>query len=184
MATNSKIAAIERATGRSWHDWLAYFDRIGATDLDHHAIATHLLDELTGMVDNLGWWAQATAVAFEHHIGRRIPGQQPDGTFRLSVSRTTPLGMPELMTAWSEFAATDADVLAFLAAPPRVSGTANRITWRVKGVDDTAITVISEPKPNGTASLVVQHGGLASPESSAQVRAAWLAVVDRFLSAN
>lgn len=179
--TNSRIEAIERATQRSWADWLAYFDSIGAADLDHHTIASHLIHELTGIVDNLGWWAQSTAVAYEHHIGRRIPGQQPDGTFRLSVSKSTKLGMPELMASWTKFAAADPDVLGLVAAEPRVSGTENRITWRAKGTDDTAITVISEPKPNGTASLVVQHGGLASPDLSASTRKKWVAIVDRFL---
>lgn len=184
VATDSRTEAIERATGRSWHDWLAWFDSIGAAELDHHTIATHLLTELGGMVDNLGWWAQSTAVAYEHHIGRRIPGQQPDGTFRLSVSRTTSLSMLALMDAWVAFAADAADVQSLLAAAPRVSGTDKRITWRVKGTDDTAITVISEPKPNGAASIVVQHGGLASPEAVAETKAVWLAVVDRFLAAH
>jgi len=180
--TGSKIEAIERATGRSWADWLAYFDGIGAAELDHHAIATHLLTELEGMVDNLGWYAQATANAYEHHIGRRVPGQQPDGTFRLSVSRSTTAGMQRLIDAWTEFAAHDDDVRAMLASEPRVSGTDRRITWRVKGTDDTAITVISEPKADGTAALVVQHGGLASQESSAEIKARWLAIVTRFLT--
>ena len=179
--TNSKIAAIERATGRSWDDWLAYFASIQANTLDHHAIATHLLTELDGMVDNLGWHAQATSNAYEHFIGRRVPGQQPDGTFRLSVSRSTTLAMPELMVEWQKFAAADANVETMLAAEPRVSGTENRVTWRAKGVDDTTITVISEPKPNGTASLVVQHGGLPSQESSAETKEMWLTVVSRFL---
>jgi hypothetical protein len=180
VSTKSKIEAIERATGRSWSDWLDYFERIGAADLDHHAIATQLLHELEGMVDNLGWWAQSTAVAYEHHIGRRIPGQQPDGTFRLSVSRSTDLSMQALMETWSQFAARDASVVAMIAAEPRVSGTDNRITWRVKGEGDSAITVISEPKAGGTASLVVQHGGLPSPEASAETKSAWLTIVNRF----
>jgi len=179
--TNSRIEAIERATNRSWPEWLAYMERIHADQLDHHAIATHLLTELVGMVDNLGWWAQSTAVAYEHHIGRRIPGQQPDGTFRLSVSKSTRLSMAALMDAWTAFAATDADVLGMLAAEPRVSGTDRRITWRVKGVEGTAITVISEPKGQ-TASLVVQHGGLPSPEAAAETRAVWVGVVERFLA--
>ncbi len=183
MATNSRIEAIERATGRSWEDWLAFMERIGAADLDHHAIATQLLYELDGMVDNVGWWAQSTAVAFEQYSGRRIPGQQPDGTFRLSVSKATSLGMHELMTAWTEFAATEPAVLGMLVAEPRVSGTENRISWRAKGVDDTAITVLSEPKKGaGTASLVVQHGGLASPDVSADTREVWVGVVERFMS--
>jgi len=179
--TNPKIAAIERATGRSWDDWLAFFASIQADTLDHHAIATYLLAELEGMVDNRGWWAQATSNAYEHSIGRRVPGQQPDGTFRLSLSRSTELGMPELMSAWQEFAAADSDVSALVSAEPRVSGTENRMTWRVKGAEATIITVISEPKPNGTASLVVQHGGLPSQESSAESKELWLAIVTRFL---
>ena len=179
--TNSRIDAVERATNRSWRDWLAYFDAIGARDLDHHQIATRLLGELEGMVDNLGWWAQSTAVAYEHHIGRRIPGQQPDGTFRLSVSKSTRLAMAELMDAWVAFAAHDPEVQRLLAAGPRVSGTDRRITWRVKGTEGTAITVISEPKQGGTASIVVQHGGLPSPEAVAETKAVWAAAVARLL---
>ncbi|TBN58374.1 hypothetical protein EYE40_13780 [Glaciihabitans arcticus] len=180
MTTTSRIESIERATGRAWPDWLAWFDSISAAELDHHTIATHLLTELDGMVDNLGWWAQATANTYEHHIGRRVPGQQPDGTFRLSVSRATKLGMQQLIDTWTPFAANDPEVLALLAAEPRVSGTEKRITWRVKGTHDTAITVISEPKGD-IASIVVQHGGLASAEVAAETKAIWLSAVERFL---
>lgn len=108
--TSARIEAIERATDRPWEDWLAYMASIDAHDLDHHAIATQLLTELEGMVDNIGWWAQATAVAYEQHSGRRVPGQQPDGTFRTSVSRSTPLDMSGLMDAWTAFAAADGRV--------------------------------------------------------------------------
>ena len=181
-ANDSRIAAIERATGRSWDDWLLYLDGIGARELNHHEIATHLLDELTGMVDNIGWWAQSTANVYEQHIGRRIPGQQPDGSFRTSVSKATKLDMEALMTAWTEFAATDVDVAALISAEPRISGTDKRITWRVRGFQDTAVTVISEPKAGGTASLVVQHGGLPSVEVSAEAKASWVAIVARFLA--
>jgi hypothetical protein len=182
MATSAKIAAIERATGRRWSQWLEYLDGIGAAELDHHTIATRLIAELDGMVDNLGWWAQATANAYEHHIGRRVPGQQPDGSFRVSVSKSTALDMTGLMRSWAAFAAADAAVAGLVAAEPRVSGTDRRLTWRVRGVDDTAITVIAEPKPNGTASLVVQHGDLASAEASGQAKAAWADIVSRFVA--
>lgn len=126
MEANARIEAIERATNRSWDDWLAFMERIDAKNLDHHAIATQLLIELDGMVDNIGWWAQATAVAYEHFIGRRIPGQQPDGTFRMSVSKSTSLSMPDLMDAWAGFATHDPDPLALISAAPRVSGTDKR----------------------------------------------------------
>ena len=177
----SRVQPIERATNRPWTEWLTYLERIGADDLTHHAIATQLLTELDGMVDNVGWWAQAIAVAYEQHIGRRVPGQQPDGTFRTSVSRSTPHEMAHLMDQWATFAATDPDVRRLCCAEPRVSGTANRITWRTKGHHGSEVTVISEPKKNGSAALVVQHGGLPSPDISAETRRAWTAVLDRFL---
>ena len=180
VTTNSRIEAVERATGRSWDQWLEWMAGIGADGLSHHEIATALIHELDGKVDNLGWWAQATAVAYEQHIGRRVPGQRPDGTFQTSVSRSTPLGMEALMDAWTEFAAADDAVSDLIAGEVRVSGTANRITWRAKARDGAAITVISEPKKDGTASLVVQHVGSATLEGNIEAKEAWTAITARF----
>lgn len=180
MTTNSRIEAVERATGRSWDDWLAYMTTIHADRLSHHELAAILLTELDGKVDNLGWWAQATVVAYEQYIGRRVPGQRPDGTFQTSVSRSTSLGMEALIQAWTDFAAADLDVLERIAGDARVSGTANRITWRAKGRDDTAITVISEPKKDGSASLVVQVIGTATLDDNREAKKAWTAITARF----
>jgi hypothetical protein len=180
MATNSRIEAIERATDRSWDDWLAWMATIGAERLSHHEIASALITELDGKVDNLGWWAQATAVAYEQYVGRRVPGQRPDGTFQTSVSRSTSLGMEALIGAWTDFAAADQHVLDRISGDVRVSGTANRMTWRARGRDGTAITVISEPKKDGTASLVVQVIGTATLEDNVEAKETWTAITARF----
>jgi hypothetical protein len=180
MTTNARIEAVERATGRSWDDWLTWMASIGADRLSHHEIASALITELDGTVDNLGWWAQATAVAYEQHVGRRVPGQRPDGTFQTSVSRSTSLGMEALIQAWTDFAAADSDVLDRIIGEVRVSGTANRITWRTKGRDGTALTVISEPKKDGTASLVVQINGTATLEDNVEAKDIWSAITARF----
>ena len=153
---------------------------IGADKLSHHEIASAVIGELDGKVDNLGWWAQATAVAYEQYVGRRVPGQRPDGTFQTSVSRSTPLGMDALIEAWTDFAATDQEVLDRITGDVRVSGTSNRMTWRTKGRDGTAITVISEPKKDGTASLVVQVIGTASLDDNNAAKAAWTDITTRF----
>ena len=182
MATNSRIEAVERATGRSWDDWLAYFDTIGATKLSHHEIATALISELDGKVDNLGWWAQATAVAYEQHVGRRVSGQRPDGTFQTSVSRSTPLSMNALMQAWTDFAAADQAVLERIVGEVRVSGTQNRITWRAKARDAESIIVISEPKKDGTAALVVQVLGTPTLEANVEAKDAWAEITTRFFA--
>ncbi|MEU4365671.1 hypothetical protein [Promicromonospora sp. NPDC023987] len=182
MATSSRIQAVERATGRGWDDWLAYLTGIGAPELTHHEIASAVLGELDGKIDNPGWWAQSTAVAYEQHIGRRVPGQRPDGTFQTSVSRSTTLGMDDLMRAWSEFAAGDADVVALIVGEVRVSGTEKRITWRAKGYEGESVIVISEPKKDGAASLVVQHLGSPTPERNDEVKEQWRAIVSRFVA--
>jgi hypothetical protein len=75
-------------------------------------------------------------VASEQHIGRRLPGQRSDGTFQMSVSRSTTLGMAELMERWQSFAAADETVRGVVVdGDLRVSGTERRITWRTKARD-------------------------------------------------
>lgn len=181
MAIDSKIQAIERATNQTWDEWLRFMDKIGAKDLTHHEIATEVLGQLVGKIENPGWWTQATTVAYEQYIGRRIPGQRPDGTFQTSVSKSTHLGMKELMDKWTDFAAKDKEILAVLAGEVRVSGTENRITWRTKAKDGSAITVISEPKGD-TASIVVQLIGLQTLERNVEAKEKWTGIVKRFLA--
>ncbi|MBM2615888.1 hypothetical protein JIG36_10005 [Actinoplanes sp. LDG1-06] len=182
MAANARIKPVDKATNRTWDEWLAFMDSIGAADLDHKAIALKVYYELepTG-IDSLGWWTQAVTVAYEQYIGRRIPGQRPDGTFQMSVSKSTKLPMRELMSAWTAFASADTFVTGLLADAPKVSGTDRRITWRAKAGDGSQIVVTSEPKPNGTASLVAAQMGLQTPEQNDEARAAWSAAVARFL---
>ncbi len=181
MTSPARIEPIEQATGRSWDAWLTFMERVGATDLSHKQIAEKVTAELTGKVDNPGWWAQSVTVAYEQHTGRRLPGQVADGTFQLSVSKATKLGMQELMDAWEAFAANDAQVLALVASEPRVSGTDKRITWRTKAKDGSSIVVTSEPKKTW-ASLVIAQTGLPTLEENAAAKERWTEIVRRFLA--
>lgn len=180
MSTNPRIKPIERATGRPWEQWVQFLDGLGAKDLSHQDIASKVYEEL-GTLESAGWWAQSIAVAFEHSIGRRIPGQRSDGTFQLSVSRATRYSMNELMALWTDFAAGDAEVQALLAGPPQSSGTDKRKTWRAKAVDGSSIIVTSEPKKDGAASIVATQRGLATPEENDAARQLWTVLIARFL---
>lgn len=181
MVENSRIKPIERATNRTWDEWLKFMDSIDAKNLSHHEIATKLLEELDGKIDNIGWWAQSVTVAFEHHIGRSIPGQRPDGTFQTSVSKATKLGMQELMDKWVSFAAGDKEVLAIVAGEVRVSGTEKRITWRTKAHDGSEIRITSEPKKGGAASIIAMQLGLETNELNLEAKATWSSILERFL---
>ena len=181
MTTNARIQAVERATGRSWDEWLVYMDGIGAKNLSHHEIATHVWYELEGKLDNHAWWAQSVAVAYEQHIGRRLPGQRPDGTFQTSVSKATRLPMQALMDQWVTFAANDDAVLGLTASEPRVSGTDKRITWRTKGHDGSDIRITSEPKKDGTASIIAVQMGLETNELNDEAKSTWTTILLRFV---
>jgi hypothetical protein len=89
--------------------------------------------------------------------------------------------MQALMDRWVEFAASDADVLALIAGDVRVGGTEKRLTWRTKSHDGSTINVISEPKANETASIVVQHIGLQTHELNLEAKSKWTAILDRFI---
>jgi hypothetical protein len=157
-------------------------DAIDARNLDHKQIALKVYEELDGTVERLGWWTQAVTVAYEQHIGRRIPGQRPDGTFQTSVSRATALGMEELMHRWTAFAAQDESVQGLVIGDLRVSGTDRRITWRTKAGDGSSVIVTSEPRRNGTASIVAAQIGLATLEANDEARERWATIVTRFLA--
>jgi hypothetical protein len=181
MTTNSRIQAAERATNRTWDAWLRFMDEIGAQNLSHHDIATKVLEELDGKMDNPAWWAQSVTVAYEQYMDRRIPGQRPDGTFQTSVSKATKLGMQELMDKWVDFAAGDQDVRSIIAGDPRVSGTDKRITWRTKGHDGSDIRITSEPKKDDTASIIAVQMGLQTNDLNQAAKSNWSSILERFV---
>lgn len=181
MTKSTNVEPVERATNRSWTEWMKFMDGIGAKDLDHKSIATEVYKQLEGTIDKPGWWAQAVTVAYEQYIGRRIPGQMTDGKFQTSASKSTQLGMQELMDVWTVFAAKDKEVLSMISGEVRVSGTANRINWRVKGLNGSSIIITSEPKANGTATIIATHMGLESAEENQTAKETWQALLARFL---
>jgi hypothetical protein len=89
--------------------------------------------------------------------------------------------MQDLMDKWVAFVAADDEVQAMIADEVRVSGTEKRITWRTKAEDGSSIRVTSEPKKNGTASIIVNHMELQTHELNVEAKDMWAAIVQRFL---
>lgn len=181
MSENPRIKQIETATGRLWGDWMQFLTGLGAEDLSHKDIAAKVHAELDGTMESAAWWSQSIAVAYEHAIGRRVPGQRSDGTFQMSVSRATSLGVEDLMAKWVDFAASDSEVQSLLAGPPRTSGTEKRRTWRAPASEGSSILVTSEPKKNGSASIVATGQRIASLEANDDARQCWTSLLARFL---
>jgi hypothetical protein len=182
MSENPRILLIEKSTGILWPEWISFMDSINAENLRHPEIAKKVKEHIGDMVDNPAWWAQAVTVAYEQYTGRRLPGQTADGLFQCSISKSTSLSMIKLMELWTEFAAKDIEVVMFIVGEIRKSGTEKRLYWRTKSVDAISITVTSEPKSNGTASLVVALTGAKTTAQRDHEKARWTNIVNRFIS--
>lgn len=78
--------ALRAATGRAHEEWRELLAAAGALEWSHRATADWLVREHG--VDP--WWAQGITVDFEQERKGRLPGQQADGTFAVSRTRTVP----------------------------------------------------------------------------------------------
>jgi hypothetical protein len=82
-AYGASDAALLRRTGHDWAHWYRILDTTGAATKSHREIARFLSSDLG--VD--GWWSQEITVRYEMAIGRRLPGQRPDG-FEATAAKT------------------------------------------------------------------------------------------------
>ncbi|GAA2009984.1 hypothetical protein [Brevibacterium samyangense] len=174
----SNIAAIENATGLSWTEIEKAMRSAGGAGLEHHAMARVAADLFEGRVANHEWWAQGAAVAYEQVIGRRIPGQMADGTFKVSASKTYSGDPDEALAALTELFARlgglDGDALA---GDPSTSVTPKWRYWRATLASGTKLTAtISAKAPGASAgssgakaphksTVAVEASKLPSPEA-------------------
>ncbi|XNZ00809.1 hypothetical protein ACL90Y_02055 [Micrococcus luteus] len=193
----ANVDALVRATSIEWEDWTSRLDAAGGRDLAHPELARLTLAEIKDQdgCSNPEWWAQTAAVAYEQHIGRRLPGQREDGTFDANASRTVPGTMDEALDRVSEvFDAAlapaeeaeghDDDRRLVLSGAPRTSSTDTWRYWRADLADCTsvAVTINNKKTPAGAgpkATVAVGHRGLPSPDAAAVAKATWKELLGR-----
>lgn len=133
--------ALHRATGRDHEQWRGLLEAAGALEWSHAQTARWLVDEHG--VD--GWWAQGITVDFEQARKGRLPGQQADGTFSVSVTRTLPGARLEAL------AAVRAAVVAQHGEPHGENLTASQPVVRWRLADGTRlIAAAQQPNNSGT----------------------------------
>ncbi len=152
MTTPASTDALAAASGRSWAAWIATLEEAGGAHLDHRGLVAAALAEL-GHVDNPRWWAQSVAVAYEHYIGRRAPGQRQDGTFEGSVSRTHGGTLDDAMDAWRALVAGVTVIAGVpLQGEPKETSTARYRRWRASMADGTRI--LAQVSLRGTRAVI------------------------------
>lgn len=94
-------AAVKKATGRTWADWVGALDKAEAITMPHGEIARWVEDQ--GGVS--AWWAQQVTVGYERIRGLREVGQRRHGTaagtFDANKSRTYPVALERLYRAFA-----------------------------------------------------------------------------------
>ena len=89
---------VKESTGCSWEKWVKALDHHGAEKLTHAEIAKLI----KATYDTPSWWTQMVTVGYERIKGLRARGQQRDGTFGASKSRTFSVPVARLFEAWSD----------------------------------------------------------------------------------
>ncbi len=169
--------AIERATGRSWGEWIEHFESHNAKKLGHPEIAKLALEAMPANLENPEWWAQGTAIAFEQHAGLRVPGQSSTGDFRVSVSRTLPVDREGALAAWGVRFGSAESHQGHTVENARESRTEKRSFIRFSLAGAGKVEVAATPKDASKTSLAINHTGLESAGVVEDWRAYWKALL-------
>lgn len=159
-------SAVEKATGRSWEEWIHVLDRAGAAGMDHKQIAVYLSKKRG--VGN--WWSQMVTVGYEQARGRREKHQKPSG-YEISRSRTIACPVGEAFRSWQDSRQRarwlPAEKIEIRKATTNKS---MRITWSDGA---SSVSVNFYPKGDGKCQVAVQHGTLPDRRAAERMKAFW-----------
>ena len=155
---------MQRATTRTWPEWLTTLDAEGMQgkphrDVVHHLATTHGLSS---------WWAQMVCVGYEQAKGQRVPNEKARG-FEVSVTRTLEASASEVFRAFNDPTRRGwchvQDYVVRTTIAPR--------SLRLGFSDGTLVAVAIERKGNTRCAVSVQHAGLADEAAAERARAEW-----------
>jgi len=162
---------IEEKTGCTWERWVK--------SLDYHGAATMSHSEIAKLVRNTyktpSWWTQTVAVGYERIKGLRVRGQQRNGTYVATKSRTVNVPVTTLFDAWMDpnvrgLWLTDAVVRVRTATAPK----SIRLEW----TDGSIIAVGFTPKGKTKSAVALEHAKLPDREAANTVKQYWAERLD------
>jgi hypothetical protein len=165
-------AAILKATGRDWKQWLALLDRAGAREMPHR--------EIVRRVSSLGvrdWWSQMVTVGYERIRGLRERGQRRDraGSFEATKSRTFAVPIEVLFEAFADPRKRHRWLPERFTIRRATANKSMRITWP----DGTNVDAGFFSKGRDKSYVAVAHGKLPDRAAAAAAKKAWSERFDR-----
>lgn len=181
MTKAQDTKAIEKATVKPWSEWVELLDKNGARDMTHADIAKLAHEMLEGTVNSTGWWAQGVTVAYEQHIGSRVPGQLANGLFEIAVSKTIAGTRDEVFARVVDWFGNQKLLHEQTPSSPRTSATPKRSTWRCNFADGNAFSATVEDASNNKSKLVFAHTNLPDKNSADSWKAFWRTIIEQFV---
>jgi len=89
---------VKEKTGCTWELWVKALDHSRAYELSHREIAKLVKEKW----DTPSWWTQMVTVGYERIKGLRTRGQQRNGSYTMSRSRTFSVGVETLYDLWAD----------------------------------------------------------------------------------
>jgi uncharacterized protein YndB with AHSA1/START domain len=191
-------ASVEKATGKSWDQWVALLDKVGARSWTHQEIVAFLKKK-----HKLGpWWQQGVTLGFEIATGRRLEGQDAKGEYMLTVTKSIHL---EAKKVWKFVVSDEGQALwlkplfSVAIKPGNAFETTDgffgeirtmqkerriRMTWQDPNWSSrTTVEVIFVQRANGNSILCFNHTKLKDLRIQAKLRVRWKAVVEEIAEA-
>jgi hypothetical protein len=171
-------AALKEKTGCTWERWVRALDRLGAQEMSHRDIAA-LVKSKYKVQD---WWTQTVTVGYERIKGLRARGQQRNGTYDTTKSRTFNVPVTTLYDAWADPGIRrhwldGATVKVRTAIAPK----SMRLDWNNAGIIAVGFTA----KGTSKSAVAVTHTKLPDRDAVTRLKAYWserLAALDQILA--
>jgi len=157
-------AAISKATGRTWAEWVKTLDAVSAAEKPHRDIARYVAS--LGTPD---WWSQTVTVGYERIRGLRDKGQRRGGGYEASKSRTFAVPVEKLFRAFAN-ARTRA---RWLPAKIDVRSASPNKRMHVMWDDQTTVELMFTKKSDRKSSVSVTHQKLADKSAAERMKSWW-----------
>lgn len=163
-------AALKEKTGCTWDAWVGALDYYGAAEMPHREIAK-LVSEKFEVGD---WWSQTVTVGYERIKGLRTRGQQRDGTFGATKSRTFNVRVETLFDAWLNAKTRNRWLNAKVRVRVATSPKSMRLDWPDGGIVAVGFTSKGAMK----SAVALEHSHLPDRDAATRVKEEWAERLD------
>ena len=163
----SKIgsAAVQRATTRTWDEWMQTLDEEGMRGKTHRDVVHHL-----ATVHRLpAWWSQMVCAGYEQARSQPLVAQQQTTGLEISVARTMEASASDVFRAFNDASrrqwSAGQEYLVRTAIAPR--------SLRLGLPDGTLVAVAIDRKGNTRCSVTIAHSKLPDVAAADRAKAVW-----------